>query len=370
MVARSSATAASPFHGMFAISASLSGPDTTFPIPLPIARNPHTMMGSNALPPPPSSPLAAVTCRMMPGQRRQPAPQPPEQEDGRRCAPRRHEDARRHRPPVRQPAHGHATNYGRAINHQQRQRGLQPARAQHRPRVRRQVDARHKVPQRLDDVGRLVQQKRALKDEAEIDAAAPRGGRRQPRLHKVHEREGAGKQRGGPDAQRDAEPVAAEQKLEQQRRGDAAEARPGPHDAVGEALAPHEPLVHVEDARAVGDGPAERVQHALRRHQLRRRLRERAESQRCAHDHNAARRRVPRLLGVQPEQRHHERDVQVHDALRARVSLRGWTDGPGGGSAFCYYQRAGANDGNLGRARKGFMRRIVALKNTKRKRES
>ncbi|KGQ07373.1 hypothetical protein BBAD15_g7302 [Beauveria bassiana D1-5] len=279
------------------------------------------MMGSNALPPAPSSPLGAVTCRMMPGQVDvyAPANSPYSTQNAYSAAsPRPSPQSKKTAaavPPV--DTRMHVVTGRRSVSQPM---ATQPTTAAPLTTSSVSADSSPLAPStRLDNIGRLVQQKRALKDEAEIDAAAPRGG--QPRLHKVHEREGAGKQRGGPDAQRDAEPVAAEQELEQQRRGDAAEARPGPHDAVGQALASHEPLVHVEDARAVGDGPAERVQHALRRHQLRRRLRERAETQRRAHDHDAARGRVPRLLGIQPEQRHHERDVQVHDALRARAQV-------------------------------------------------
>lgn len=234
---------------------------------------------------------------------------------------------------ISQGAHDGTANCRGNIDEQQRQGRGKAARA-NGSRIRGQIDARQEEAQPLDGVGNLMQHKRLCQRKPQLEGLdVRRGGARQPGLDEEGERHGQDEQRDGPDAQRRAEAVLAQEDLEDQGQREAGQPRARPHDAVGEALAPGEPLVHVQQARAVGDGAADGVEDALRDDEVADVLGEGAGRQRDAHEHEAQHGRPPAEPGVHSLDAHDEGDVEVHDALRAREYLRHvWMGlGDGGG---------------------------------------
>lgn len=226
---------------------------------------------------------------------------------------------------VRQRPHGRAPDGRGHVDQQQRQRGRE-AGGTDGPRIRRQVHAREEEAQPLDDVLQLVQQKGAGEGEAQLEGLdVRRGGARQARAYEKGQRHGDEEERHGPDAQRGAEAVPLQKVLEEERQRDAGEPGAGPHDAVGEALAPGEPLVHVQDAGAVGDGAAERVEDALREDEVAGRLGEGARREGEAHEEQAQHGCPAREAGVHALEAHQQRNVEVHDALGGRSRVRAGT---------------------------------------------
>lgn len=168
-----------------------------------------------------------------------------------------------------------------------------------------------------------MQEEDATSHEAELERTGVRSGRvREPRLDEEDERNNEDEQSYGPDAQSRPEAILVKEELQQQRQGKASQASAGPHDAVGQPLALDEPLVHVHDAGAVGDGAADGKEDALGDDEVCRGLGEGARSDGTAHDGQACKGGPATHARVHSQKTHDDRSVEVHDSLFAacRVS--------------------------------------------------
>lgn len=217
---------------------------------------------------------------------------------------------------VDQSAHDDTTKDAANVEHEQGQRGWELTSSKSGTGISRQKDTRQEEAHSLNDVGGLVEPKRPVEQKAQVKRPdVTRCRRRQTRLDEPNKRERQNEQSRSPDAQRGAEAVPAEKELKNQRNGEAPKPRARPHDAIREAPALDEPLVHVNHTGTVADGATDGVEHALGGDEVRGVLGKGAGGESDAHEEEASGGSVFGGVRVDALEGDDEGDVEIHDAL-------------------------------------------------------